>query len=367
MSLADEIKIKSKEIHSDSYSMSLGEIANLYKDGELLLHPEFQREFRWTEEQKSNLIESALLGIPLPPIFVVQEENGIWNVIDGLQRLSTFFEFMGILKDKNDNLIPASTLKKTKFLPSLEGKQWEKKDDTENSFTATQRIDFKRVKIGVTIITKDSDPDAKYELFQRLNTGGSSLTDQEVRNCLLLMVNPDFYNYIKSLSEDPNFKNVLNLSDRQCDEKFDMELVCRYLVGKNTPLDDFNNINDIFEFINERMVYFAHNKSFDKAKEENDFKQLFTLLASLNIHPFAKYIEGKKAFMGMFLISTYEVIAIGLGSFIDKYSSADSTCIIDKIKTMWSDEEFLRASGTGKSAKTRMAQCIGIGLRMFKK
>lgn len=181
------------------------------------------------------------------------------------------------------------------------------------------------------------------------------------------MVNPDFYNYIKSLSEDPNFKNVLNLSDRQCDEKFDMELVCRYLVGKNTPLDDFKNINDINEFINERMVYFAQNKSFDKAKEENDFKQLFTLLASLNIHPFAKYIEGKKAFMGMFLISTYEVIAIGLGSFIDKYSSADSTCIIDKIKTMWSDEEFLRASGTGKSAKTRMAQCIGIGLRMFKK
>ena len=141
----------------------------------------------------------------------------------------------------------------------------------------------------------------------------------------------------------------------------------QFIMEKVLINDDFKNINDINEFINERMVYFAQNKSFDKAKEENDFKQLFTLLASLNIHPFAKYIEGKKAFMGMFLISTYEVIAIGLGSFIDKYSSADSTCIIDKIKTMWSDEEFLRASGTGKSAKTRMAQCIGIGLRMFKK
>lgn len=367
MSLADEINAKSKEIHSDSYSMSLGEIANLYKDGELILHPEFQREFRWTEEQKSNLIESVLLGIPLPPIFVVQEEGGIWDVIDGLQRLSTFFEFMGILKNKDDQLIPASTLKKTKFLPSLEGKKWEANDDIENSFTTGQRIDFKRVKIGVTIITKDSDSEAKYELFQRLNTGGSSLTDQEVRNCLLLMVNPNFYNYIKSLSMDENFIATSNLSDRQIEEKFDMELVCRYLAGKNTPVNDFRNLADINEFISNRMIEFAKDQNFDYKKEQKDFQDLFAILNSLDVHPFAKYNKQKDSFMGMFLISTYEVIAMGLGKYITNYSSNDLPDIKDKIKKLWENQDFLSVAGTGKSAKTRMAQCVEIGERLFKK
>jgi hypothetical protein len=70
MALQDEILSQSVQIKTDSYAMSIGELLNLYRDQELDVHPEFQRVFRWTDIQKSRLIESILLGIPIPPIFV---------------------------------------------------------------------------------------------------------------------------------------------------------------------------------------------------------------------------------------------------------------------------------------------------------
>lgn len=98
MSLQEEIDKTRKEIRTDSYSMSIGEWISLYENNEIDIHPDFQRFFRWSEHQKSTFIESILLGIPVPPIFVSQRDDGIWDVIDGLQRLSTIYEFVGILK-----------------------------------------------------------------------------------------------------------------------------------------------------------------------------------------------------------------------------------------------------------------------------
>ena len=152
MTLQEEIDKKAGEIHTDAYPMSIGELISLYRDNELDIHPEFQRFFRWTLLQKTKLIESILLGLPLPPIFVSQRDDGVWDVVDGLQRLSTIFEFVGILKDENGNLYPPSKLTKTKYLPSLGGKIWES-DDSNSSLTSAQRLELKRGRIDVQIIT----------------------------------------------------------------------------------------------------------------------------------------------------------------------------------------------------------------------
>ena len=80
LTLKAAVDKKRREISSDNISMSIGEILNLYKDNELDIHPEFQRVFRWLPEQKSRLIESLLLGIPLPPIYVATDELGKWEV-----------------------------------------------------------------------------------------------------------------------------------------------------------------------------------------------------------------------------------------------------------------------------------------------
>jgi hypothetical protein len=77
MALQDEIDKARAEIRSDSYGVSIGEWISLYEKNELDIHPEFQRFFRWSAKQKSRFIESILLGIPIPQIFVAQREDGV--------------------------------------------------------------------------------------------------------------------------------------------------------------------------------------------------------------------------------------------------------------------------------------------------
>ncbi len=193
MPLQEEIDKTRQEIRTDGYSMSIGEWISLYQNDEIDIHPDFQRFFRWSNHQKSTFIESILLGIPIPPIFVSQRDDGVWDVVDGVQRLSTIFEFVGILKTEEQQQNKSSiALQKTTYLPSLEGKKWDVPNDKENSFNQAQRLLIKRAKIAVNIVEKESDAMVKYELFQRLNTGGAIATPQEVRNCILLMLNEEY-------------------------------------------------------------------------------------------------------------------------------------------------------------------------------
>ena len=253
MSLQDEINDKVGKIFRDSYQMSIGELINLYKDGEMDIHPEFQRVFRWSDYQKTRLIESIMLNIPIPSIFVNQNEDGVWDIIDGVQRLSTIFQFVGICKDENDKLLPPLVLQKTDYLPSFSGVQWNN-ELPELSFTKEQQLFFKRARIDVVIMKKESDSKTKYELFQRLNTGGSPLSDQEVRNCLMIMTNKDFYDFILSLEQNELFKMCIPISDRKSDEQYRMELVLRLLVSQSINFDEIGNYTEFSELLDKETM-----------------------------------------------------------------------------------------------------------------
>jgi len=222
MTLLEEIDNRKKEISTDGYPMSIGELISLYKEGALDVHPEFQRIFRWSITQKSKLIESILLGIPIPSIFVSQRKNGVWDVVDGQQRLSTLFEFVGILKKDDGSLLPPSKLVKTKYLPSLEDVTWDNIDNPEKEFNQDLKFIFKREKIDIKIVKRESDENVKFELFQRLNTLGSKLSDQEVRNCILVMIKPPFYEWLTSLADYEPFIETTSLADRLTTEKYNV-------------------------------------------------------------------------------------------------------------------------------------------------
>ena len=87
--LEQRIKDLRNNLTTDRLDMSYGEIINMYQSGDLIISPEFQRLFRWKNFQKTRFIESILLGIPIPPIFVAEDKEGKWELVDGLQRLST--------------------------------------------------------------------------------------------------------------------------------------------------------------------------------------------------------------------------------------------------------------------------------------
>ena len=194
-----------QRVVSDGYEMSIGEVINLYQQSEITINPDFQRLFRWDLLRKTRFIESLLLRIPIPPIFVYQEESGIWELIHGLQRLSTVFEFVGILRSENGSVRQPSVLEGTNFLPSLAGRRWEPSGDgAADGIGTPQQLQIKRARIRVEILRQESDPQAKYELFQRLNTGGASLSEQGgPRYGVAVMIDRPFHRWLLLRAGEP--------------------------------------------------------------------------------------------------------------------------------------------------------------------
>ncbi|MGK7957686.1 MAG: DUF262 domain-containing protein [Crocosphaera sp.] len=370
MNLLEEVKAKTKEFKTDSYSMSIGEIISLYKDREMIINPDFQRYFRWTIDQKSRFIESILLGIPIPSIFVYQrEEDSIWELVDGLQRISTILEFVGELKDENRELKSYLVLKGTKLLPSLESVQWEKAKDEEHNLPNPLRIDFKRAKMQVQIIKRESDKNAKFEVFDRLNTGGSFLTYQEVRNCLLIMLDKTLYIWLSELANNENFQNCISISDRLKEERYDMELVLKYLAISDINFEpkEFRK-KEVNEYLTDYATGLCESQSFDRDIERIQFERIFLLLnKATGDETFQKYSE--EQFKGRFLDSAYEAITTGLKANIDDYQETnhDIEMIRKKIKSMWSENNFIDRIGTGLRAGNRIPRMINFGRKHFKK
>ncbi len=369
MSLQEEIDLKVKEISTDGYPMSIGEIISLYKDGEIDIHPEFQRFYRWTSEQKSRLIESILLGIPIPSIFVAQREDGVWDVIDGLQRLSTILEFVGELKNENEEKMSPLKPIGTTYLPSLAGKLWED-DDAEYCLTNAQRLSFKRQKLDIKIIRKESDPETKYELFQRLNTGGTPLSEQEIRNCILIMLNKEFYSWLRTLSEYEPFIQAVCLSEKLLEEQYDLELILRFFAYKNTAQNDIEKIRDVKGFLTEKMVEFCSpGNTFNLKAEKEGFESTFRILEDiLGEDVFKRYCHEKKKFTGAFLISAFEVIAVGVGYNLENGVSENKIKaeLANKVKNLWGMEEFRGNSGSGTNVRMRLPKLLPLGIELFK-
>lgn len=364
MSLIDEVNDKRKEIRTDGYAMSISEWASLYESKEIDIHPEFQRFYRWSDLQKTNLIESILLGIPIPPVFVSQRKDGIWDVVDGLQRLSTIYQFMGILKDENSNNIAPLTLSGTKYLPNLEGKTWNNPDDLDSSFSQELRLIIKRSKINVSIILKESDETAKYDLFQRLNTGGSDLSPQEVRNCILVMLNKEFYTWLQNLASYPAFQECIALSDRPLSESYDLELALRFLIFSCINQNELDRLGDVGIFITEKMRTIATDAEFDTRHWEALFKRTFDLLnAELSEESFKRYSVAKAKFTGGFLLSQFEVVAYGVGYNLNSGNPVQD--IRQKVADMWSDSRYTDWSGSGITATRRLPRILPFGREVF--
>lgn len=369
MELAKEIEEKRKTIHSDGYPMSIGELANLYRDGELDLHPKFQRVYRWSQLQKSKLLESLLLTIPIPTIFVQQREDGVWDVIDGVQRLSTIFEVLGILRDEHGNLLKPLVLSGTQYLPSLEGVSWKNGQEDGKFFTREEELLIKRAKLDIRIINRESDDSSKYELFQRLNSGGTLLTRQEFRNCLLIMVDSNMYDEMEKLAQDANFQICIDLNERLSSEQFSLELMTRFLVFYSLDISDLRSIKDLNEFLNEKTVQMAQTGTFLTAEDRAAFLFTFKVLAeSLGEDSFRRYDSAKARFAGGFLISLFEVLALGIAY---NYNACGLRSISpDKARevatSLWVDNTFQRNSGSGVSASSRIPATIALGREKFR-
>ena len=366
MSLQKEIDSKANQIFRESYQMSIGELINLYKDGELDIHPEFQRVFRWSPFQKTRLIESIMLNIPIPSIFVSQNNEGVWDVIDGVQRLSTIFEFVGIFKDENGKLAPPLVLQKTDYLPSFAGVMWDNPSTKQLSFTKEQQLFFKRSRMDVIIMKKESDLNTKYELFQRLNTGGSRLSDQEVRNCLMIMTNKDLYDFVDKLDKVDAFIKCLPITERRTDEQYRMELVVRLLVAEHMNWDDITQYEDFAELLDKETLKICES-DLDFTTLQRRFESTFSILYGVLGEDAFKKFNGTKH-IGPVMVASFQTIAFGVFKNIDKILKKPNYAdwLKEKVHALYNEDVFVKNTVPGVKSIPRFKELSVYGVEYFR-
>lgn len=209
---------KHRELITSTIDYNLESLAQLISKRTIDLAPKYQRRFRWDEKRKSKLIESFLMNVPIPPIFLNEDDFGQYSVIDGKQRLSSISEFL------SGKLV----LSGLEVFGDLNGKNFY---DLPTEFQNSIKI---RATVRAIIILRQSDKDIKYEVFQRLNTGGVKLNAQEIRNSAFPGILND---KIISLSESKEFHKMLGIKSktksRIYQEMRDVELVLRFFALKD--------------------------------------------------------------------------------------------------------------------------------------
>jgi len=355
-SLDLEIGTARRKISTDSYPMSIGELTNLYRAGELIIAPAFQRLYRWELEQKSRLVESILLGIPLPSVFVSQSDDGKWELIDGLQRVSTILQVQGLL----DGWDPLE-LTATKYLPNLQGKSWEGPDPLSEA----QRLDFKRSKIDMKIVKRESDPTTKYDLFQRLNNYGSPLTAQEMRHALLVGVNPEFVEWLSTLTSRESFIDTVALPEKSMDEKYDEDLALRFLFLHDAADVSAVALRSFNQKLDDAAVVMAERFRPQSDREGEVFRETFDLIASqLGEEAFRKWSVAKNRFEGGFLNTAFEVIAMGVGYHIAAGSPVRSDLRV-AAQELWTRPEMTTRFATGVNTERRLSQTLPLGRQLM--
>lgn len=349
--LENAISNQRARLSTDRMDISFGELINMYKQGELIIKPEYQRLFRWSSYQKTALIESVLLGIPIPPIFVSEDKNGIWELIDGLQRLSTIISFFGdldksllkieskdeVIDGENTNYINKWYLESGSLIEELEG---------YNVDTLPKKyvLNIKRAVCRVEILRGESNTAMKYELFKRLNSGGSVLTPQEIRNAIYRGRDKKINLLTEELSKLPLFKKFVVLSRQKLFEQYDQELVLRFIAY-------YDNIEKVNSNTESYLDHFMENAVNDKTFNVDFYRRLFKESLTLLDKNCKENVFRNE--YNSFVPAYYEGIMIGISQNIDKYKENPSL-INQKIAQLKSDEEFKRFSGSASNSKSRI-------------
>lgn len=348
--------------------MSIGELVSLYEEGDLIIDPEFQRLFRWEPGQKSKLIESLLLGIPLPSIFVFEKIDGKWELVDGLQRLSTILEFMGKLKGPNGGIAPPSVLEATRYLPSLHNTVWEKSDlvpdvkgEDQVPLDRTQQLAIRRARLGVEILKRPSDDATKFDLFQRLNAGGTVANPQELRNSIVLMVNAEYFRAIRDAAETETFKKVMGVNEDQEQKQRHLEFAMRFLVHTFIPYD---GKLDVEEYVDEGAITLA--RAGDGPRDALTLQRTFDLLSEAAGGDALRRYDGER-YIGRIGLVALETIAVGVARNLGLILALPEPAnfVRDRSRDFWADVNANEFTSPGVRGTTRIQRTVPYGAAWF--
>lgn len=273
-----EIPKEVRKITTQAYDKSVSDIVRMIEDKDIRLDPDYQRNYVWDNKKASMLIESIILNVPIPVIYVSQEEDDSWSVIDGLQRLSSLKRFF-------DGKFKLSGLE---ILSDLN-----KSDITTLNPKALRML--KNGLLRVIMITHDSNEEIKYDVFMRLNTGSVHLTEQELRNCLY---RGTLNKFLKEVVQNQKWLALMGLKEPH-KRMADREMVLRFLaIWKN-----WDNENGVLNGYKGRMKSFLNAFMNDhkeiKGQEANEWKRQFEVTVEKVYQVYGEYAFKRQGLDGM--------------------------------------------------------------------
>lgn len=344
--LREAVLRKRNALKTEKLDMSFGELMNMYQEGSFFISPEYQRAFRWDKFQQTQFIESILLGIPIPPIYIAVEKSGKWELVDGLQRISSIFSFFSILNEGNSDKL---TLEKGDVIDELEG-------HTIDTIPVVLKVNLKRAICRIELINSDSSVDMRYQLFNRLNKGSCPLTEQEIRNCIFRGNHNDLNKMLMEIGKSQLFLDVIQPTDKQISEMYCEELVLRYFALKFAgPLYKISlqkHLSDFMKNVTDGVI------EIDLSKEKKDFEKI---LDYINTKLDYKIFRGAN---GVFSSFQYDAIMINLHKYFEYYKNKPEEFKenADSLKTNKTFRRVVQKS----QAKDKIEKLIKIGERIFK-
>ncbi|KKG14124.1 hypothetical protein EO98_09100 [Methanosarcina sp. 2.H.T.1A.6] len=238
-----------KRLVSQKMDLYIPSLKDMINNGVIDLDPTFQRRDRWSIAQQSRLIESLIMAVPIPPVFLAEEEYNSYSVMDGKQRLTAIYMY----------LTDQFALTGLEFWQELNKKKF-------SELNKTVRSGIDRRYISAVVLLNESDLEIKFDVFERINTGGQNLTSQEVRNC---MYRGRFNDLLIELSENENFKKCLGLPDdlnklkkiKIYQRMDDIQLVLRFFLFQNYEINITGNLKtSMNDYMKERKTDSVEHK-----------------------------------------------------------------------------------------------------------
>lgn len=317
-----------RRLVTQPYDLGVKGIVDDIDEGRISLNIEYQRQYIWDRGKASRLIESLLLNIPIPVCYFAEDESGVYEVIDGLQRLTAIADF----------LRGEYALTGLPVLNELDGKRHEE-------LAPRDRRRLENRTIRCIVITEDSHPDIKFDVFERLNTGAAMLTAQELRNSVY---RGPFNDSLKKIAGEDYFTSLVGTSSNK---RMDLEeLLLRFfalladLEGYRPPLRQFLN---------------SHMRLHRQIPAEQTLVELFrasceTVFETLGSAPFR--VLGSKNVLNKAMFDAVMVPVARADQAALREHGAEFKALIESLPL---EEKFTTAIGRATADKQRMLYRVG--------
>lgn len=348
-----DIKVNTQILINPS-DWTIETILSLLKNGRININPEFQRRAAWNVERKSLFIESILLNYPLPQIILAEDrENKKFIVVDGKQRLLTLLQFSesGIKTSEQQQIYERFKLRGLERLTELEGKYY---TDLQNDLTLqTYAETFNDFTIR-TIVLKQWDKDALYDMFLRINQNSVILMPQELRQALFP---GPFTSFIEQASSDSVAIRSIYGSTAPDPRMRDAELLLRFYAVKNLLNNTYNgNLKDLLdgtcEYFNDNWSA-EENKLMQQLTEFEEGYKFITEALGKDINPFWKYENGNPIRRFNKAIFDFIMYYFSNPKIIDSVKSIPNYQMLlqNKFKNAFNDVDFLASVTSSTKAK----------------